>query len=42
MFKLNHPKVRAFSREIASQLKLERSFVDFVFADTRPECLRYW
>ncbi len=42
MFKLNHPKVRVFSCEVASHLRLEPSFVDFVFADYRPECLRNW
>lgn len=39
---LNHPKVKPFTREIASALALDQTFVDFVFADKRPECLRYW
>jgi hypothetical protein len=39
---LNHPKVRPFTRQIASALALDQTFVDFVFADTQPECLRHW
>lgn len=39
---LNHLKVRSFSREIARELALEPSFVDFVFAENRPECFRNW
>lgn len=38
---LNHPKVKSFSREIASLLRLDESFVDFVFANVRPDCFRY-
>src|SRR5262249_4077136 len=38
---LNHPKVKAFTREIASQLRLDQSFVDFVFAKERPDRFRY-
>jgi hypothetical protein len=39
---LNHPKVTPFTREIASRLLLDSTFVDFVFAKMRPECFRYW
>lgn len=39
---LNHPKVKPFTREIASALAIDPAFVDFVFAEKRPECFRYW
>jgi len=39
---LNHPKVKAFTREIASALAVAPTFVDFAFAENRPECFRYW
>lgn len=39
---LNHPKVRPFTRDIALQLRLDQTFVDFVFAKERPEPFRYW
>ena len=39
---LNHPKVKPFTREIASELAIDPTFVDFVFAEQRPECFRYW
>ncbi len=39
---LNHPKVKAFSREIARELALDPTFVDFVFAENRPECFEFW
>ena len=39
---LNHPKVRQLTREIATNLHLESSFVDFVFAKTRPSCFDNW
>jgi len=39
---LNHPKVKPFTREIASALAIDRSFADFVFAINRPECFRCW
>ena len=39
---LNHPKVTPFTRAIASQLRLDPTFVNFVFAKERPECFRYW
>jgi hypothetical protein len=39
---LNHPKIKPFTREIASALALDSTFVDFVFAENRPECFRYW
>src|SRR5262245_47730125 len=39
---LNHPKVTPFTREIASQLGLDSTFVHFVFAKERPACFRYW
>jgi hypothetical protein len=39
---LNHPKVKPFTREIASALGLDSTFVDFVFAECRPKCFRYW
>jgi hypothetical protein len=39
---LNHPKVKPFTRAIASALALEPTFVEFVFAENRPECFRYW
>lgn len=39
---LNHPKVMPFTREIASVLSIDRRFVEFVFAETRPDSFRYW
>ena len=39
---LNHPKVKRFTREIASALAIDRSFADFAFASNRPDCFRYW
>jgi hypothetical protein len=39
---LNHPKVTPFTREIASRLRLNSAFVDFVFAKERPACFSYW
>src|SRR5215471_11569969 len=39
---LNHPKVKPFTREVASALAIDPTFVDFVFAENRPECFRYW
>lgn len=39
---LNHPKVKVFTREIACDLAVDPQFVDFVFAENRPECFRYW
>lgn len=42
MNSLNHPKVKPFTREVAASLEIEPAFVDFVFADNRPECFRYW
>jgi hypothetical protein len=39
---LNHPKVKPFTREIAWQLRLDPTFVDFAFAKERPACFRYW
>lgn len=39
---LNHPKVTPFTRGIASHLRLDSTFVDFVFAKERPPCFRYW
>ncbi len=39
---LNHPKVQAFTREVASNLAIDRTFIGFVFAEHRPECFRYW
>jgi hypothetical protein len=39
---LNHPKVKPFTREIASRLGLDSTFVNFVFAKERPVCFRYW
>lgn len=38
---LNHPKVKPFTRDIASQLRLDQTFVNFVFAKERPEQFRY-
>lgn len=38
----NHPKVTVLTPAIASQLPLDLSFVNFVFAKERPECFRYW
>ncbi len=42
MIDLNHPKVKPLTREIASSLAIDQTFIDFVFADKRPECFRYW
>ena len=42
MSDLNHPKVKPLTREIASLLEIDPAFVDFVFAEKRPECFRYW
>jgi hypothetical protein len=42
VYELNHPKVKPFTREIASALALDQTFIDFVFADKRPECFDYW
>ena len=39
---LNHPKVKPFTRKIASALAIDRSFADFVFAINRQECFRCW
>ncbi|MEZ6045232.1 MAG: hypothetical protein R3C11_06545 [Planctomycetaceae bacterium] len=39
---LNHPKVRKFTREIGRRLRIDESFLDFVFADKRPDCFQYW
>src|SRR4051794_31667285 len=41
MHDLNHPKVKPFTRDIASQLRLDQSFVSFVFAKERPDRFRY-
>ncbi|MEZ6058603.1 MAG: hypothetical protein R3C01_18030 [Planctomycetaceae bacterium] len=42
MVDLNHPKVKRLTREIAISLAIAPTFVDFVFAEKRPECFRYW
>ena len=42
MCDLNHPKVKPFTRAIASQLPLDPTFVNFVFAKERPNCFGYW
>ncbi|PQO45770.1 hypothetical protein [Blastopirellula marina] len=42
MHDLNHPKVKPFTREIASALSIDQSFTDFVFAKNRPDCFQYW
>src|SRR5689334_9980928 len=42
MSDLNHPKVKPFTREIAAELGLDPTFVNFVFAKVRPDCFRYW
>jgi hypothetical protein len=42
MHNLNHPKVKPLTPAIASQLQLDPTFVNFVFAEERPECFRYW
>lgn len=42
MCNLNHPKVRQFTPEIASELQLDQRFVNFIFAKERPEQFRYW
>jgi hypothetical protein len=39
---LNHPKVTPFTRKIASQLRLDPTFVNFVFAKERRKCFRNW
>ena len=39
---LNHPKVTPFTREIASTHSLDPTFVEFVVAESRPECFDYW
>ncbi|MCA9068522.1 MAG: hypothetical protein KDA84_06350 [Planctomycetaceae bacterium] len=41
MDSLNHPKVQVFTREIAAQLGLEPTFVDFVFAEDKPQCFDF-
>ncbi|MDB5340971.1 MAG: hypothetical protein JWN70_6590 [Planctomycetaceae bacterium] len=42
MSDMDHPKVQPFTRQVASELRLELSFVEFVFNTDRPECFRYW
>jgi hypothetical protein len=39
---LNHPKVRALSRAVASELQIEPEFADFLLCEKKPECFRYW
>jgi hypothetical protein len=39
---LNHPKVSPITFEIALSLKLEPSFLAFIFAEQRPECFQNW
>ncbi|MCA9616695.1 MAG: hypothetical protein KC586_28245 [Myxococcales bacterium] len=39
---LNHPKVAPFTREVARALRLDPSFVEFVLASEKPECMSYW
>ena len=39
---LNHPKVTAFTLEIASRLSLDSAFVNFVLAKERPRCFDSW
>jgi hypothetical protein len=39
---LNHPKVKTFTREVATRLRLDSTFVNFVFSKDRPACFRYW
>lgn len=42
MSPLGHPKVEPLTREIATDLGLDPAFVEFVFAEARPECFDYW
>lgn len=42
MDELNHPKVKAFTRKIASDLALDPAFVEFVFSEKRPDCFEHW
>ena len=39
---LNHPKVKHLTLEIALDLKLEPSFLTFIFTEKRPECFDNW
>lgn len=38
---LNHPKISTFTRNVAATLNVERSFVDFVFAESKPSCFEF-
>ncbi|MDA7980309.1 MAG: hypothetical protein MPJ50_16230 [Pirellulales bacterium] len=38
---LNHPKISAFTREAAAELRIEQPFVEFVFAHPKPECFDF-
>lgn len=42
MSSLNAPKVSPFTKEIGSKLRLDSSFINFVFSKERPTCFRYW
>jgi len=42
MTDLNHPKVQPLSPEIAAGFGFDPTFVDFVFAESRPGCFDYW
>ncbi len=42
MHDFNHPKVKLFTPDIASELRLDQTFVNFVFAKERPDLFRYW
>lgn len=41
MNSLNHPKVKPLTREIANDIGLEPSFIEFVFATSRPSYFQY-